>query len=60
MPTASVALRALLMSLLLTLMSVGGALAHAQLLAADPAENAVLQAWPAAATLTFNCTSQID
>ena len=54
MPTASVALRALLLSLLLTLMSAGGALAHAQLLAAEPRENAVLQAWPGTVTLVFN------
>lgn len=54
MSRAFVALRALLASLLLTLVSAGGALAHAQLLAADPADNAVLQAWPEAVTLTFN------
>jgi copper transport protein len=54
MSTAFVALRALLLSLLLALMSGGGALAHAQLLAADPADNAVVQAWPGMVTLTFN------
>ena len=46
-------IRALLLGLLLAL-TPGLALAHAQLIAADPADGSTLAGWPAAVTLTFS------